>query len=1126
MQNSLQNYGRILLLLVIGWGYSSPLYAQQPVASVHPVAMSTHQTETLTLEQALERIKEQYQVTFGYKDKLIEGKRVSADQWEGKSLEETLQQVLSPHGLDYKQLDAVHYVIKPRNRSQPSQLRRQPINTTTGEVFPAAVPGVATLTAEPTQQPVEKTITGQVTDLSTGETLPGVNILVKGTTIGTITDVDGNYRLTAPDDAETLVFSSVGYTSEEVAIGDQTVIDLAMDPDIQSLSEVVVIGYQSVKKSDIVGSVSVVDTEEMAKAPASNVGQMLQGRAAGVTVTSTGAPGQASSIKIRGLNSFSGQDSPLYVVDGMLVNSLGADFNPSDVESIQVLKDAAATALYGSRGMNGVIVVTTKKGRPGPAKVSYDGYYGLQTIGRKLPLANAAQFTEINNLAYENNGDTPLNLRTGVDTDWQDELFETGTMSEHNLNFSGGSENSSYFISLNYFDQQGAIVGPEFKRYQVRVNTESSKGRFTFGENLALSRSNQTRVNGNPFTEIVRMLPTIPVYDPDNESGYGFGDDNNSTFGTNPIGLQEHYSNTGVTNKILGSAYAVFEIFPSLKYKLNLGLDYAQTRDKYFQRAGALRQNTPGNTFLDDSFTEFFNVLAENTLNYNHEFGKHSVSALVGYTTQKDNFTYSLAHTEDLSGEFWVQDNGTAGPRTEGREEVAGIRSFLGSLNYSYDNRYDLLVNFRRDGSSRFGRNNQFANFPSVSVAWRISEEAFMKDATIFSNLKLRGSWGVVGNQAIDNYATQSVLRYNQNYVLNNQVVPGATNLQLVNPDLRWESKTTLNIGLDMGFFDNLLSFTADYYVADVKDLLLAVPIPLTSGNTGGSPLANVGQVQNRGLELSLAYQNSTGGFSYGIGANGTFLRNEVKALVAEAGNLPIFGQGQVLRTAVGEPVASFYVLETAGIFQNQAEVDEWVVQPDARPGDVKYVDNDGSGDINFDDRVVVGKALPDFEFGINLNAAYKGFDVTAFFAGVTGNSIYNEQKWWLQRYDDNANYLATDVYWTGEGTSNVIPKPIHSDATLNPTQNSDRYVERGDYLRLKNLQIGYALPDAIIDRLGLSKLRLYVTGQNLFTITAYTGYDPEVVGANGNGDFLSRGYDNGNFPSLRTGLVGIQVGF
>jgi len=973
----------------------------------------------------------------------------------------------------------------------------------------------------------ELTIRGNVSDAA-GVPLPGASITVEGTQKGTTTDFDGNFQLENVASSAVLNISYLGYVSQTIPVDNQTSINVVLEEDTNYLDEVVVIGYQSVKKSDIVGSVSVVDTEEMLKSPAGSATEMLQGRAAGVTVTTGGAPGQAASVKIRGLNSFSGQDSPLYVIDGMFVNSLTSDFNPNDIESIQVLKDAAATSLYGSRGMNGVIIITTKKGKAGPLKIDYNVYYGLQSIPERLPLTNAEEFIRINNLAYTNNGDTPQNLRTGVDTDWQEALFKTGSISEHNLNFSGGAENSNYFISLNYFDQEGAIIGPEFERYQIRVNTETKKGRFTFGESIALSRSNQTRVNGNPFIDVVWMLPTIPVYDPNNTSGYGRGDDNNSTFATNPVGLQEHYSNTASINKILGSVYAEFEIFPFLKYKLNLGLDYADIREKYFERIGALRQNNPdqGPAFVDDRSTEFFNILAENTLNYNQTFGKHTISALAGYTSQKDKFTHLFAHVEGINGEFWVQDNGTLASRTGGREAVAGLQSFLGSVNYSFDDRYTVLFNIRRDGSSKFGKKNQYATFPSVSASWRVSQENFMKENRIFSNLKLRGSWGTVGNQAIADYATQSVLGFNQNYVLNNQVVPGAINLQLVNPDLKWESKTTTNVGIDLGFLNNTLNLSADYYVADAENLLLGVPIPLTSGNTGGDPLANVGQIQNRGLELNVGYQNAINHFQYSISGNATFLKNEVKALVEDAGNLPIFGHGQILRTAVGEPIASFYVLKTAGIFQNQAEIDAWGVQPDARPGDVKYVDVDGNGSINFDDRTNVGKALPDFEYGLNLSVAWKGLDATLFFAGVAGNSIFNEQRWWSGRYDDNANYRTDDVFWTGEGTSNWAPKPIHFDSSLNPVQASDRYVEKGDYFRLKNMQVGYQFPDVILDKLSLYNLRIYLTGQNLFTITDYSGYDPEVIGANGNGNFLTRGFDNGNFPSLRTAIVGLQIGF
>jgi TonB-linked SusC/RagA family outer membrane protein len=969
-------------------------------------------------------------------------------------------------------------------------------------------------------------ISGNVQD-SEGP-LPGVNVIVSGTQFGTTTNFDGYFELDNVSSNATISFSYVGYVTQTISVNSRSTINVTLEADTNLLDEIVVIGYQSVKRSDIVGSVAIVDTDEMIKAPTGNAGAMLQGRAAGVTVTTGGGPGQGANVKIRGINSFSGQDSPLYVIDGMFSSSLSSDFNPNDIESIQVLKDAASTALYGSRGMNGVIIITTKKGKEGPLKIDYSSYYGTQTIPKKLPLTNSSRFTEINNLTYTNNGESPLNLSTGVDTNWQDAFFETGSIMEHNLRFSSGSETSSIAVSLNYFDQDGAVVGPDFDRYSIRVNSELRKGKFKFGENISLSRSNRTRLSGAPFVDLIRMLPTIPVYDETNTSGYGFGDDNNPTFGTNPIGLQNHYSNTGVTTKVFGNIYLEYELFPFLKYKLNLGLDYTQSRDKYYERIGALRLNNPdgGPAFVDDRNNEYFDILAENTLNYNQEFGKHSVSALVGVTSQKATNTFALAHTEGLAGEFWEQDNGTASPRTSGNTRVSGLQSLLGSFNYTYDDKYSVLFNIRRDGSSKFGKSNQYATFPSVSASWKLSEENFLMDNETFTYVKLRASHGTVGNQAIADYATQAVVGLNQNYVLNDQVVPGAISIQLVNPDLKWESKTTTNIGLDLELLKGKFTASADYFISNSKNLLLRIPIPLSSGNTGGDPLANVGEIENKGLELSFGYRGSKGDFRYNISANGSFLKNEVIALVEEAGNIPIFGAGQVIRTAIGDAASSFFVLRTDGIFQNQGEIDAHGVQPGASPGDVRYVDFDGNGTINNDDRQVVGNALPDFEYSFNLSASWKGFDATAYFTGVSGISIYNELNWWAGRYDDNGNYRSDVTFWTGEGTSNSAPKPIHSDSSLNPTQLSDRWVEKGDYFRLKNLQIGYSFQSNILEKLKISKLRFYFTGQNLFTITDYSGYDPEVIGNNNNGNFLNRGYDNGAFPSLRSYTLGLQIGF
>ena len=973
------------------------------------------------------------------------------------------------------------------------------------------------------------TVTGTVSDIN--GPLPGASVIILGTQVGVSTDFDGKFELESVPSNATIVFDYIGYSSLSVEVNNRTVIDVTLEADISTLDEVVLIGYQSVKRSDIVGSVAIVDTDEMLKAPGGTAGERLQGRAAGVTVTSGGQPGTTADVKIRGINSFSGQDSPLYVIDGMFASSLSADFNPNDIESVQVLKDAASTALYGSRGMNGVIVITTIKGKQGPLKVDFSTYYGFQDISKKLPLTSADRFIEINNLTYTNNGETPLNLNTDVDTDWQDAFFQTGYVQEHNLRFSGGGETSSIAVTLNYFDQEGAVVGPEYERYSIRVNSELRKGRFTFGENILLSRSNRTRLQGAPFVDLIRMLPTIPVLDENNTSGYGFGNDENSTFGTNPIGLQEHYSDKNVRSRVFGNIYLEYDFFPSnrkpsLTYRLNLGMDYTQSRDQYFERVGALRMNNPdgGPSILEDSNNEYFDLLAENTLNYNQEFGKHKVSALVGITSQQATNTWTQAHTEGLAGEFWVQDNGTSSAITRGNNQVSGLKSYLGSATYTYDDKYSVLFNIRRDGSSKFGADNQWANFPSVSGSWRMSEENFLKDNETFTYVKLRASYGTVGNQAIADYATQAVIRLNQNYVLNDQVVPGAISTQLVNPNLRWESKTTTDIGLDFELWKGKFYGTADYYISNSKDLLLQVPIPLSSGNTGSNPLANVGEIENKGFELSLGYRVSSGDFKYNIVANGTWMKNEVIALVEEAGNIPIFGTNQVIRTAVGDAASSFFVLETDGIFQNQGEIDAHGVQPDARPGDVIYVDFDDDGDIDFDDRQVVGNALPDFEYSLNLDASWRGWDATAYFYGVSGISIYNEMNWWAGRYDDNGNYRTDVTFWTGEGTSNSAPKPIHSDSSMNPIMQSDRWVESGDYFRLKLFQIGYSFDSTIIEKMKISKLRLYFTGQNLFTITNYSGYDPEVIGNNNNGNFLTRGIDNGSFPSLKTYTFGLQL--
>jgi TonB-linked SusC/RagA family outer membrane protein len=978
----------------------------------------------------------------------------------------------------------------------------------------------------------ERTITGQVTD-EAGEPVIGATVLLKGTNIGAITDIEGRFSLRIPDEGGTLVVSLTGYQSQEIPIGDQTTLTIRMIEGMQ-LDEILVTGYQSQQRGDIISSIGVVNTEDMKKTQAGTLGEMLAGRVAGVNVVSSGAPGQSSSVKIRGTNSLLGQDNPLYVIDGMFINSVDADFNPNDIESVQVLKDAAATALYGSRGMNGVIVITTKKGRKGEPRINYNVYAGVQNVPKTLPLANAAQFRDIAELAYANNGEQAPNFNTDVDTDWQDALFKQGSIMEHNLSFSGANDNASYLISGNLFDQTGTIVGPEYRRYQLRVNSEMNRGILRIGESIALSTADQTRVNGLPFIDVLRMLPTIPVYDPETNSGFGYGNDGNPTFGTNPIALQEHYSNTAHINKVFGSVFAELQLFKALSYKLNLGLDYATVRNRYFERAGRIRQNNPdlGPAFVNHEDDEFFNTLAENTLNFNQTFGLHEVSALAGYTTQRDQRNNLFAHTEGIDGDFWVQNAGTSSPRTQGFTDVAGLRSWLGSVNYAFDDRYLVQLNIRRDGSSRFGKDNRWANFPSASVGWRISNEAFMENSRNISDLKLRLSYGTVGNQAIPNYATAAVIANNLNYPFGGVVQAGAANRRLINEDLRWESKTTTNFGLDLGLLDNRVIFNADYFISETEDLLVEVPVPLSSGNNGPNPFDNLASIRNNGIELALTYQNNTRtGFQYRVTGNFTAIKNEVLELIPATDNQPIFGYNQLTRTAVGSSVGAYWGLVSDGIFQNQAEIDA-SAQPNAIPGDIRFVDTDGNGLIDFEDRQELGSPFPDFEYGLNLGASYLGLDLSVFFQGVAGNMLYNEGNWWLGRYDDLGNFRTDVTFWTGPGTSTTTPLPRHGDPSRNPAQQSDRWLEKGDYFRLKSLQIGYTLPTGALSwTRAVSTARIYFTGLNLFTVTDYSGYDPEIIGASpaagsGRDSWFGRGIDAGNFPVPKSYSIGLQVGF
>ena len=1140
MHNSLQNYGLILLLLVIGWGYSSTLYAQQPLASVRPVTMSTHQTETLTLAQALEQIKAQYQVTFGYKERLIKGKRVSADQWQGKSLEETLRQVLSPHGLDYKQLDAVHYVIKPRNRSQPSQLRRQPINTTTEGLSPsAAVSGMAIPTTESAQRAVEKTITGKVTDLSTGEELPGVNILVKGTTIGTITDVEGNYRLTAPDDAETLVFSSVGYMSEEVAIDNRITINLEMAPDIQSLSEVVVIGYGTIEKKDLTGSVASVKAEEITRVPTPRLDDALRGKVAGVQITPTsGAPGADVTIRIRGSNSLNASNEPLVVIDGFIGAGNLNNINTNDIESIEVLKDASATAIYGSRGSNGVILVTTKRGKEGKSKFSLDTYTGLQDITRTLDLMSSRQYAEFQNDIAASTGASPVFpdlSAVGDGTDWQDEVFRRAPMTSSTLSISGGNEKTNFYLSGNYLNQEGIYINTDFKRYLARFNLDHTVNDFIkTGVSLSLSRSYR---NGgtSSLRNVLGYDPTLEVKD---QNGDYVVQTRTSEFSNdNPVSLALQTLNETRNTAIIGNVYGELNIVEPLTYRLTAGVNTDFLDSDVYSPSTLFSQRDLGGTAIVAN-EENFNVLLEQTLNYNKEFGDHSVGALVGYTRQTDEFKRRGSRISGFASDEFATNNLDAG--TERLESSStfretGLESVLFRANYGFQSKYLLTLSGRADGSSVFARNNKWAFFPSAAVAWRVIEEGFMSNSSVVSDLKVRASYGRIGNQAIGPYQSLSrISNNNSNYILGaaQNLVTGFAPTGLANDDLRWETTTSLDIGVDISFLNNRLNATLDYYRSTTDDLLISVAIPQLTGFS--SALRNFGIVDNNGLELSLNSINvDNENFRWETNFNISGNRNTVVDIFNPEGffltNPGVQGTGGAASGIIqeGEPLGAFYGLVREGIWNDQAEIDASGLTGYAVfPGGRRYADLDGDGVVEAaDDRQIIGDANPKFFGGLGNNFSYKGLELSFFLQFIYGNDIFNEADYYLgQAFDYNA-YASLADRWTPENTNTDIPSiegSIRSIASVSETS----ALKDGSFIRLRNINLAYNLPVGNIE--WLRTVKVYVTGTNLLLFDRYDGYDPEINRDSGNTgqDNLRRGYDDSGYPISKNVIMGVIVDF
>lgn len=990
-----------------------------------------------------------------------------------------------------------------------------------------------------------QSVSGIVSD-ATGP-LPGVSVVVKGTTVGTATDFDGQYTLDdIPDDA-ILEISYIGYSTQEISVDGQSTIDVVLEEDLQKLDEVVLVGYSSRKKSSLTGAVSVVDVEEIQKTRVSNVSQALQGQVAGVQVTSSsGAPGDPVEIRIRGVGTI-GNNNPLYVVDGIPTRDISF-LNQGDIKNITVLKDAAAAAIYGSRASGGVVLVTTESGSEGKLSVEVNYFAGIEKVSNLPDLLNADQYINTLEEAWNNSdreGPNPYTADRGradfADTDWLDELFTQGRSQNLQLTASGGSDKVRFLTSLGYYGQDGTVIydNDRYRRTNFRTNIEVDlTNRLKIGSNLQLSYEKQDRIASTGESLIRFALlraPVIPVYKDVNDPTYSERDPfTDLPFFTptgydvglqrslyelvgNPVAQAFFTDDRRDTYTTFGNVFGEYAFLKNkeLKFRTNVGIDLNFFHNRAFNEnygdddgggneldQGLGRRNRPNN--LSEERGEAYTVTFNNTLNYEKIFNnKHDFSALVG-TEYIENYASSIgasrARFPYTSEEFRYLDYGgnDLDVRNGGSASEWSLFSLFGSTTYVYDNKYMLTANLRADASSRFSEDNQWGYFPSVSVGWKISDENFLDEVDWLSHLKLRASWGELGNQEIDNYAYLTLVSQ----------VDGIIEIdRFGNPDLKWESSTQSNIGMDVGLFNNRLALNVEYFEKNTTDILLPVGLPSVVGDVAPT-IVNAGEVSNSGFEFSLNYRNNDHEIKYSVNANLATLNNNVERLAPNVPNLT----GPVTRTAPGHPLNAYYGYQMIGIYQNQAEIDNHLTaSSDAKPGDIKFADLNDDGVINSDDRDFIGSPIPDLTYGLSFSASYNGFDFSFLFQGVEGVDRYNQGKQ-IVDYDTRPFNYTTAILdsWDGEGSSNTIPRVAFEDN--GSSRVSSIFVEDASYLRLKNIELGYTIPDMA----GLQQLRLYLSGQNLLTFTKYSGLDPEST------DLM----DLGTYPSSTSILLGINAKF
>ena len=1082
-----------------------------------------------SVRDVLKTIEQQSQVRFFYSDDLMSMDELIDIKANDENILTVLDDIFSKSQLTYKAYENNLIVIAPRELLQ------------------------------------QKRITGTVID-KTGTPIYGANVVVTGTTQGTTTDNAGKYTIEVPDGSRSLTFSFIGMVSQEVPIGASTQINVTLVEQAVGLDEVVVVGYGTQKRATITGAITSVSSKEITSVPVVTADLALQGRATGVTVLNNGAPGTASTIRIRGLGTMNSND-PLIVIDGVVANGMG-NLNPNDIESVEVLKDASTTAIYGSLGSHGVIMITTKKGISGKMKVDFDAYYGSQWNNKRYDVLNVAQYIE-----YASSPDvtTPPPVITdpqysgrlhGAETNWQDQIFKKGNMQNYNIAVSNGNENGAFRFSAGYIRTDGIMIGTGYDRYNFRSNSDFTNGRFKFGENMGVSFSNTNPLNSSGGRSLIehaiKMAPYLPVYNPANLGGYqGPHSAVDGQDAENPVRVAKLGSYDQKQIDILGNLYAEVELLSGLKFRSVAGLQEIRFNDNQFVPAFS-DDNLPGgathssaNAVIRKNMADYKSLIFTQSLDYTKTFAeKHNLDilAVMEYATI-DRFFENTSSQNSISSDIQELTNTT--PSLASASDHYKRIGYLGRLNYNYDQKYIFAASIRRDASSRFGSSKRWGVFPSLALGWRIDKESFMENLSSLSNLKLRGSWGKAGNDNIGNYSYASTLTSNMNYVINNVLAPGTTPSGPANADLKWEESTMLNVGLDLGLVKNKFTLSVEYYKNKSSDLLMNLNTSPSLGIFSGSIAKNVGSVETNGFELQLGYNDAEGDFLWSANLNLGTSTNKVLDL---GGLLSVDAGAQqenqpITRLEVGKPLFFFYGWKFNGIFTSSEEAAAYLNGGQlaanggvgAQGGDFRIVDVNGDGKITSADQTKIGNPFPKMTAGLNLAANYRGFDLSLFILGSYGNDVYNTNIYDLEGMTRLFNSgTAVLRRWRKDGDVTDVPRPTASGPNV---QISSRFVEDGSYTRLKNITIGYTLPSRLFgDK--VSKFRVYISGQNLITFTKYTGLDPEVgyyqpvgntTGFIGSGAATGNGYpvvnfntgiDYGVYPMPKSFIGGIQVTF